>query len=399
MKQRIKIAGIIGMAGIWLLSGCAGMQPWTDESATNEHLSTDIALESETESTSKTTQASTTECETEKFEITMNFVGDLLLATNEGQEYANSFHEVAEREAPEYFLANVRDRFQNDTITVGDCENVFSDNMSLGISDKGQLQAEEEYAAAVSSAEAAGEPIPEYSFRAYWFRSPARYAEILHTGGIDIVSIDNNHIRDYGTQGYEDTKAALDAAGVSWGEHGTVVYREIDGFRIAFVFGSMYGESAVSLLLSDLETAKENSDYQVVYFHGGTEGIHTPEDWKIRACHRLVEEGADLVVGDHPHVLQPMESYQDVTILYSLGNFVFGGNRHPENRTIIYNQTLTLEKNKKTGEVTLINVSETVIPCYVFVGDMNNWQPAVITDAEEKQRVLDFMNKTASTPY
>ena len=197
------------MAGIWLLSGCAGMQPWTDESATNEHLSTDIALESETESTSKTTQASTTECETEEFEITMNFVGDLLLATNEGQEYANSFHEVAEREAPEYFLANVRDRFQNDTITVGDCENVFSDNMSLGISDKGQLQAEEEYAAAVSSAEAAGEPIPEYSFRAYWFRSPARYAEILHTGGIDIVSIDNNHIRDYGTQGYEDTKAAL----------------------------------------------------------------------------------------------------------------------------------------------------------------------------------------------
>lgn len=178
-----------------------------------------------------------------------------------------------------------------------------------------------------------------------------------------------------------------------------MVYREIDGFRIAFVFGSMYGESAVSLLLSDLETAKENSDYQVVYFHGGTEGIHTPEDWKIRACHRLVEEGADLVVGDHPHVLQPMESYQDVTILYSLGNFVFGGNRHPENRTIIYNQTLTLEKNKKTGEVTLINVSETVIPCYVFVGDMNNWQPAVITDAEEKQRVLDFMNKTASTPY
>ena len=391
MKQQMKIAGIIGMAGIWLLSGCAGMQPWTDESATSEHLSTDIAFESETEGASKTTQTSATECETEEFEITMNFVGDLLLATNEGQEYANSFHEVAEREAPEYFLANVRDRFQNDTITVGDCENVFSDNMSLGISDKGQLQAEEEYAAAVSSAEAAGEPIPEYSFRAYWFRSPARYAEILHTGGIDIVSIDNNHIRDYGTQGYEDTKAALDAAGVSWGEHGTVVYREIDGFRIAFVFGSMYGESAVSLLLSDLETAKENSDYQVIYFHGGTEGIHTPEDWKIRACHRLV--------GDHPHVLQPMESYQGVTILYSLGNFVFGGNRHPENRTIIYNQTLTLEKNKKTGEVTLINVSETVIPCYVFVGDMNNWQPAVITDAEEKQQVLDFMNKTASTPY
>lgn len=333
-----------------------------------------------------------------KYDVTMNFVGDLLLATNEGQSYENCFRTVAESVEPTYFLENFSDMFLNDSITIGDCENVFTDNDSLPISDKGQEQAKLEYEAAVAAAEAAGEPKPENTFRAFWFRSKAVHANILSAGGVDVVSIDNNHINDYGPQGKEDTKAALDAAGVLWGAKGKVVYKQVQNFNVALVFGSMYNEGAVSSLLADLEEAKLNSDYQVVYFHGGTEKIHEPESWKQSACHTLADNGADLVIGDHPHVLQPLEQYNGVNIIYSLGNFVFGGNKHPENRTIVFSQTLSIEENPETGDKSVVNTSYEMIPCYVYVGEMNNWQPAIIEDEAAASKVLDFMNGLVDSP-
>lgn len=333
-----------------------------------------------------------------KYEITMNFVGDMLLATNEGQSYENCFRDVAANVDPSYFLANFSERFLNDSVTVADCENVFTDNSGLPISDKGQEQAAEEYRQACAAAEAAGEPKPEDTFRAFWFRSKAEHANIFPAGGIDIVSIDNNHINDYGSEGKEDTKAALDAAGVLWGTNGKIVYKQVENYNIGFVFGSMYNEGAVSKLLTDLEEAKANSDYQVVYFHGGTEAVHEAEGWKQSACHTLVDNGADLVIGDHPHVLQPLEVYNDVNIIYSLGNFVFGGNKHPENRTIVFSQTLSIEENPATGEKNVASTTYEMIPCYVYVGEINNWQPAVIEDEETAKKVIDFMNGLTDSP-
>lgn len=349
-----------------------------------------VAAESTTELTTKAT--------TEEFTISMNFVGDLLLATNHEQAYENCFNEIADREDPSYFLSNVSDIFLNDDITVGDCENVFSDSEDLSISDKGQDAAQAEYEAACAAARAAGEPIPENDFNAFWFKSKAENANILSAGGIDIVSIDNNHINDYGSQGKEDTKAALEAAGVAWGNSGHTVYKEINGFRIAFIFGTMYYSGQEAAIISNLKEAEAQSDYQVVYFHGGTEAIHEPEDWKVSSCHNIVDNGADLILGDHPHVLQPMEEYNGVNIVYSLGNFCFGGNKHPENRTIIYNQTLIITKDLASNIYTLTGTSYTITPCYVYTGDINNWQPAIIDDEEAATKVLDFMNRLTDSP-
>lgn len=361
---------------------------------------TDIIPENEyaTVLNSEASTEITTEATLEEFTISMNFVGDLLLATNHAQTYENCFNQVADEQPPEYFLQNVSEIFLNDDITVGDCENVFSDSDSLYISDKGQAQAEADYAAACAAAEAAGEPMPEDTFQAFWFKSKAANASIIKVGGIDIVSIDNNHINDYGQQGKEDTKLALEAAGVEWGNSTKTVYREVNGFRIAFIFGTMYGPGAESTMLSNLNAAQSESDYQVVYFHGGTESIHEPEGWKVASCHNLVDNGADLILGDHPHVLQPMEEYNGVYIVYSLGNLCFGGNKHPENRTIIFNQTLNITKDIPSGTYTITNISYDITPCYVYTGDINNWQPAIIDDEADKQKVLDFMNGLTSSP-
>ena len=123
-----------------------------------------------------------------------------------------------------------------------------------------------------------------------------------------------------------------------------------------------------------------------------------PEEWKINACHNIADNGADLILGDHPHVLQPMEEYNGVSIVYSLGNFCFGGNMHPENRTIIFNQTLSITKDKNNNTFNINGITIDITPCYVYTGEINNWQPAIIDDEEAAAKVLDFMNQITDSP-
>ena len=346
--------------------------------------------------------------DSQSFTIRMNFVGDIMLAGNDTA--TSSIDAMASSQPSTYFFEGVRDYFLNDDITIANCENVFSDNDNLVKTDKGEAAALEqynnalaEYNSAVALAQQTGTTVnmekPEYTFRAFWFRSKAANAKLLSENGIDIVSIDNNHTYDFGTDGNMDTRAALDVAGVDWGKDGKIVYKEINGFKIAFVFGSMYSAGGEQAMLVDLEEANANSDYQVVYFHGGEEKVHTYEDWKQASCHNLVDHGADLVIGSHPHVLQPMETYNGVNIVYSLGNFIFGGNNYPENRTLIYNQTLTITQDAATGGFTVANTDVTLIPCYVYTGESNNYQPAVIESETDKQLVIDFMQGKRELPY
>lgn len=322
-----------------------------------------------------TTEVPTPETTTDtSFQIQLSFVGDCLCATDARTSYENCFEEVADREDPSYFLAKVSHLFLNDDFTIADCENVYSDSDNLTLRDKGQYS--------------------DPNIEAYWFKTKTQNAKILSVGGIDMVSIDNNHINDYGPQGYEDTKKALDAAGVQWGEEGKIVYYEKGGYRIGVICVSMYNGGVVETIKGYINEAEKKSDYQIIYFHGGEEAVHTAESWKVAACHDFIDAGADLVIGDHPHVLQPREIYNGKTIIYSMGNFIFGGNRHPENRTIIYQHTLSLD-----SEGILTSENGKMIPCYVYTGDTNNWQPALIKDKETKQKVLNFMNGKTDSPF
>ena len=307
------------------------------------------------------------------FQIKLSFVGDLLCATDARTSYENCFEDVAAVKDPAYFLSEVHEYFLNDDFTIGDAENVYSDNKNLSMSDKGQ------YA--------------DPNIEAYWFKTKSKNAKILSAGGIDMVSIDNNHINDYGAQGHQDTKDALDKANVLWGEEGKIVYYEKQGYKIAVICVSMYNDGVLEKIKGYVSDASKKSDYQIIYFHGGVEAVHVPEDWKINACHTLIDAGADMVIGDHPHVLQPREVYKGKTIIYSMGNFVFGGNRHPENRTIIYQHTLTID-----SDGTLKNEKGKIIPCYVYTGDTNNWKPQVIKDKGTKKKVLNFMKGKTNSP-
>ena len=101
-----------------------------------------------------------------------------------------------------------------------------------------------------------------------------------------------------------------------------------------------------------------------------------------------------MVIGNHPHVLQPLEVYEGVPIIYSMGNFCYGGHTNPENRTILYQYKLTVDQETNTLKAAVGNI----VPCYVYTGRLNNYQPVPITDEKEKQRVLDFMDWKLSSP-
>ncbi len=304
----------------------------------------------------------------ETFDIKLTFAGDTLLASFMDETTYYSFNEFANKNPPTYFLEKVRHIFEADDFTVVNLENVFTDQ-DLPIVEKDH------------------DP-------AYWYKSRTSNVEILTSSSVEGVSLANNHTEDYGTAGFEDTVKTVKDAGLYYGTAYETMYLEKNGYTVAVVCTGLWSGYQTGYVQNRLDAAKENSDYQIVFFHGGTELIHEPEEWKKKACRELVDGGADLVIGSHPHVLQPMETYNGVDIIYSLGNFCFGDWYKPENRTIIYQMKLTISKETMTVKD---EVSE-IIPCYVHTGERNNYQPAVIENEEEIKNVISFMRWECDSP-
>ncbi len=144
--------------------------------------------------------------------------------------------------------------------------------------------------------------------------------------GLSVVSIGNNHIRDFGDDGISQTLVNTDKLGlVTFGDprpQGKNYTIETYGnTRIAFIaYNEFFGSEEKTI--TDLKTAQKDSDLQVIFSHWGDEYVPARSNTKIFA-HKLVDNGADLIIGTHPHVIQEKEEYQGAWIYYSLGNFIF----------------------------------------------------------------------------
>ncbi len=190
-----------------------------------------------------------------------------------------------------------------------------------------------------------GTPAPDKQFT---FRVHPEKVKLMQEMGIDLVTLANNHALDYGRDAMLDTIDTLDHAGIRHVGAGknlaearkpaivelngrtfafigaTRVYPEADwaaGTDSAGMFSAYDGGAA---LAEEVKAAKQQADYVIAYVHWGIEREEMPNEVQKSIAHRLVDAGADLVVGAHPHVLQGLEYYQGVPIAYSLGNFVFG---------------------------------------------------------------------------
>jgi hypothetical protein len=188
---------------------------------------------------------------------------------------------------------------------------------------------------------AGGEPAKECETpqACFLFRSPPRYAGYLRDAGFDVLSLANNHARDFGEAGRTATMAVLDGYGLRHSGRRGDIASWLDGdLRVAFI---AFSPTLESYLLNDIPTAIDEvaalsatHDIVLVSFHGGAEGsdaMRLPFEEEfyfgetrgevVRFAHAVIDAGADLVIGHGPHVPRAMELYRDRLIAYSLGNF------------------------------------------------------------------------------
>jgi len=234
-------------------------------------------------------------------------VGDVMLGTDYPENILPDDDGVG-------FLAAVTPLLETADVTVGNLEGVLQDG---------------------------GEPVKQCKDVriCFLFRSPARYAQYLAKAGFDVMSLANNHARDFGEDGRSSSMAALDAVGIRHsGREGTTASWIVNGRRVAFV---AFAPNVGSNLLNEPEIARAlvaqlaaTHDVVIVMFHGGAEGngaevlpfqreIFVGEDRGdvVEFARAMVDAGADLVLGSGPHVVRAMELYHDRLIAYSLGNF------------------------------------------------------------------------------
>ena len=298
--------------------------------------------------------------------LTLSVVGDCTLGTDETFDYDTSLNAYYENYGADYFLQNVKDIFSTDDLTIANFEGTLTDS-------------------------------DEREDKTFAFKAPASYASILTGGSVEAVNTANNHSHDYGDQSFDDTLAALDDAGIVHFGYDETAVMDVKGIKVGLVgIYELYDHLEREQQLKDniAKVKADGAQLIVVIFHWGNETETVPDSNQTTLGRIAIDEGADLVCGHHPHVLQGIETYKGKNIVYSLGNFCFGGNSSPSDMdTMIYQQTFTIDADGVKKD----NVTN-IIPCSISSAaydGYNNYQPTP-AEGDEATRILGKINERSS---
>mgnify|MGYP002563797301 FL=1 len=298
--------------------------------------------------------------------LTLSVVGDCTLGTDETFDYDTSLNAYYENYGADYFLQNVKDIFSTDDLTIANFEGTLTDS-------------------------------DEREDKTFAFKAPAEYAQILTSGSIEAVNTANNHSHDYGEQSFDDTLAALDDAGIVHFGYDETAVMDVKGIKVGLVgIYELYDHLEREQQLKDniAKVKADGAQLIVAIFHWGNETETVPDSNQTTLGRIAIDEGADLVCGHHPHVLQGIETYKGRNIVYSLGNFCFGGNSSPSDMdTMIYQQTFTIDADGVKKD----NVTN-IIPCSISSAaydGYNNYQPTP-AEGDEATRILGKINERSS---
>jgi len=278
------VVAMVAMFTIWpfRLGGRAFLKSWQNEP---------IVIKSAKASPSIAPSASPVE------EIKLLFLGDLM--------FDRSIRQAARKNGNDFIFAKLADWLANNDLVVANLEGPITDNPSMSLN-----------------------TLPG-SDSNFIFTFDPSLAQALVDNNIRLVSLGNNHILNFGQTGLEATKQYLNGAGVAYfgapGEERSII-KEIKGVKIGLVNYNQFIGNAAAEQAATIEEIKKNktqADIVIVYAHWGIEYDSVPKEVIKNLARQFVDAGADLVIGSHPHVIQPMEEYQGKRIYYSLGNFVF----------------------------------------------------------------------------
>ena len=296
--------------------------------------------------------------------LTVSVVGDCTLGTDETFDYSTSLNSYFDSYGSSYFLQNVKPIFSADDLTIANFEGTLTES-----------DARED--------------------KTFAFKAPASFAKILTDGNVEAVTTANNHSHDYGEQGFTDTLNALDAEGITHFGYDETAVMDIKGVKVGLV--GIYElkdhmERAQQVKDNIAKVKAEGAQLVIVIFHWGNEKEEVPDSNQMALGRLAIDEGADLVCGHHPHVLQGIETYKGKNIVYSLGNFCFGGNSAPSDMdSIIFQQTFTITEDGVQAD----NVTN-IIPCSISSEyGYNNYQPTP-AEGEEAQRIKNKIEERSA---
>lgn len=364
--------GSYGVSGDSMMKESESVQEPSNSQIHSSEVETTESVFTEVETSETEEQDVVTELETETVPpepvvetLTITATGDCALGALQYHGYARSFHQYYDKYGETYFFQNFYDIFSQDDITIVNLECVFTDETK-------RVE------------------------KTYNIKGHPHYAGILSSSSVEVCSLANNHTEDYGPASFTDTKEALDAAQVAYAYEDVVAYYETEsGIKVAMLSAYLLSKKAVKepILMAALEVAKQEADLVIVSCHWGTENTHKLTSYQINTAHKLIDAGADLVIGHHPHVLQGVEYYQGKMICYSLGNFSFGANRNPADKnTAVFQQTFTFVDGQLTDVL-----DAKIIPTRLSgQDDSNNYQPVIATGAKA-QKILQNMREYSAS--
>lgn len=286
--------------------------------------------------------------------ITISAAGDFTLGYYRGQASGGRFDEVANKNGYSYFMDGVRAIFEEDDLTIVNLEGPLT---TRGVA------ADKEFA----------------------IRGLPGYAQILKLGSIEAVNLANNHTYDYQKVGYDDTVSILKDNSIGYFGEDTTYFTTVNDIRVALIGANGWSDSNAikEKLKQRITEAKEKADLIIVEFHWGIEKDYYPNEIQKKLAKYVIDQGVNLVLGSHPHVMQGIGTYKNTNIVYSMGNFCFGANKNPSDKdTFIYRQTFILTEDGIMSE------EAEIIPCSISSTQSKNDYKPIVLKGLEKERIL-----------
>jgi len=295
----------------------------------------------------------------ETVSCTVSFVGDCSIGdTASSENHAGSYHTCIAKNGYDWPFSLVKPYLEADDLTVANLEVVLTER-------------------------------ERHIKKMFYLRGKPEFTEVLRAGSIEAVNTVNNHCEDFYRDGYADTRKNLDAGGIlHFGTLRADTSREVDdllvqdlnGIRLGLI-GFTYPQIKLDKIEARIKRLKEEEhcDVVVVSLHWGREERSTPGTGQASTARKILDAGADMIYGHHPHVLQQIHFYDGKPVLYSTGNFTFGTMSRVDTATGIFQ--MTWEKTDGKTELRRLRV----IPCHTTYGP--DYRPVPCETAEDSQSV------------
>ena len=278
--------------------------------------------------------------------VTITAVGDCTLGgdTN-GTGGDKRFASYVQKYGYDYFLDNVRHIFESDDLTIVNLEGPLTTSRHKS------------------------------SRQTFNFIGPPEYVNILSGSSVEIANVANNHALDFGKEGLAETKKVLENAGIGVSGFTAAHFTEVNGVKVGSI-GFTEIDFEPEDIVKAVKIARKQCDLLLVSMHWGNELTYSMPNRVKRLGHQIIDAGADLVIGTHSHCYGEIEKYKGKYVIYSLGNFCFGGNKNPtEKFCTIFQQTFKMDENGR-----IVDGGINIIPAAVTSNtEYNNYQPTVLT--------------------